>query len=115
MGSNFEVVAEVVAETSSGSRRVEPPESGSSHQEKGKAAPRSVSFAKVVDEKKGENDDDDDRGTDSGDDYVSHGLYRDDIIAESFDKKSSSRLASNKPAYFPIDDPVTRTLTASTY
>ena len=36
-----------------------------------------------------------------------------DIIAEGFDKRSSSRLAPNKPAYFPIDDPVTKTLAAS--
>ncbi len=71
-------------------------------------------FAKEIDEKEDENDDDEDRGTDSGDDYVSHGLYR-DIIAEGFDKRSPSRLVPNKPAYFPIDDPVTRTLTASKY
>jgi hypothetical protein len=47
-----------------------------------------------------------------GDDYVSHAMYR-DIIAEGFDKRSLSRSAPSKPTYFPIDDPVTRTLTAS--
>ena len=41
-------------------------------------------------------------------------MYR-DIIAEGFDKRSPSRLASNKPAYFPIDDPVTRTFMAFKY
>ena len=114
MGSEIEAVAEVVAESTRSSRRIEPPESGPSHQEEGKAAPRSVSFVNEVDEKEGENDDDEDRGIDNGEDYVSHGMHR-DIIAEGFDKRSPSRLASNKPAYFPIDDPVTRTLTASIY
>jgi hypothetical protein len=80
LGSKIEAVAEVVAESNINSRRVEPPESGPSHQEKGKAISRSVSFAKEVDEKEGENDDDEDRVIDSGDDYISHGLYR-DIIA----------------------------------
>jgi hypothetical protein len=111
LGSKIEAVAEVVAESNRSSRRVEPPQSGPSQQEKGKVAVRSVSFAKDVDEKESENDDDKDRGTDSGDDYGSHGLYR-DIIAKGFDKRSPSRLAPNKHAYFPIDDPVTRTLTA---
>jgi len=37
------------------------------------------------------------------------------MITEGFDKRSPSRLASNKPAYFPIHDSVTRTLTASKY
>ncbi len=41
-------------------------------------------------------------------------MYR-DIVVEGFDKRSPSRLASNKPNYFPIDDPVTRTLVASIY
>ena len=84
MGNKIEAVAEVVAEGNSSIRRVEPAESGPSNQEKGKAAPRSVSFAKEVDEKEGENDDDEDRGIDNGDDYVSHGMYR-DIIASCFD------------------------------
>jgi len=83
LGSKIEAAAEVVAESSSSSRRVEQPESGPSHQEKEKAAPRSVSFAKEVGEKEGENNEDenndDDRGIDSGDDYVSHGIYRDII------------------------------------
>ena len=114
LGSKIEAVAEVVAESSSSSRRVEPPQSGPSQQEKGKAVSRSVSFAKGVDEEEDENDEDVYRETDSGDSYVSHCLYR-DIISEGFDKRSPSRLAPNKPAYFPIDDPVTRTLTASKY
>jgi len=114
LGSKIEAVAIVVAEGNSNNRRVEPSESSPSYQEKEKAAACNVSFANEVDEKKGEIDDDADRGIDSGDDYISHGLYR-DIIAEGFDKRSPSRLASNKPAYFPIDDPVTRTLTASKY
>ncbi len=65
-------------------------------------------------EEEEEDDDDGDFGSDNVDGYVSHGLYR-DIIAEGFDKRSPSSLAPNKPAYFPIDDPVTRTLAASKY
>jgi len=45
-------------------------------------------------------------------DYVFHGYYR-DCLAKGFDTRSPSRLASNKLAYFPIDDSVTRTLIAS--
>jgi hypothetical protein len=114
LGSKIEAVEEVVAESNSSNKRVEPPESGPSRQEKGKVAARNVSFAKEVDEKEGETDEDKDRGIDNGDDYVSHALYR-GIIAKGFDKSSPSRLASNKPTYFPIDDHVTRTLTASKY
>ncbi len=80
LGIKIEAVVEVVAESNSSSKRIEPPESGPSRQEKGKVASCSVSFAKEVDEKEGENDDNEDWGTYSGDDYVSHGLYR-DIIA----------------------------------
>ena len=80
LGSKIEAVAEVVAESNKRNRRVEPPQSGPSHQEKGKAAARNVLFEKEIEEKESENDDDEDRGIDSGDDYVSHGLYR-DIIA----------------------------------
>jgi len=97
--------------------RVEPPKSGPSQQEKGKAASRNLSFGKEVDEnqERKADDDDDDFGEDSADDYVSHGLYR-DVIAKGFRKRSPSiRLAANKPAYYPIDDPVTRTLPASKY
>jgi len=118
LGSKIVAVAEVIAESSSSNIRVEPPESGPSHQEKEKVAARNVSFAKEVDGKEGENDEndynDDDRGIDSGDDYASYIMYR-NIIAEGFDNMSQSWLASNKPAYFPIDDPVTRTLPASKY
>ena len=56
LGSKIEAVAEVVAESNSNSRRVEPPQSGPSQQEKGKAVSRSVSFAKGVDEEEDEND-----------------------------------------------------------
>jgi len=115
MGSKIEAVAEIVAESSIPSRRVEPPESGPSHQEKVKAAARIVLFARKVDEKEDESDNnEDDHCIDSGDDCVSHSLYR-DIIAEGFDKRFPSRLASNKLTYFPIDDSVTRTLAASRY
>ncbi len=57
----------------------------------------------------GNNDDDYDVG-----DYVSHPFYR-NRIAEGFEKRAPSRLASSKPAYYPIDDSVTRTLTANKY
>ncbi len=71
------MVAEVITESNSSSIRVEPPESGPTHQEKGKAASRNVSFATWLDENEGENDDYEDRGIDIGGDYVSHGLYCD--------------------------------------
>ena len=57
---------------------------------------------------------DDNRRFDNDDGYVSHTYYR-DYISEGFSKRSPSRLAANKPAYFPIDDPVTRQLNASKY
>ena len=109
--SKIESVVEVV-ENSSSRRPVELPKSDPPQQEKSKAVARNVSFEKEVDERKEENDDKDDNfGEDNGDDYVSLGLYR-DIIAEGFGKRSPSRLAPNKPAYFHIDDPVTKTLAA---
>jgi hypothetical protein len=49
-----------------------------------------------------------------GDGYISHVYYR-ELISEGFEKRASSRQAPSKPAYFPIDDPVTRTLTSSKY
>ncbi len=117
LGSKFEAGAEVVAKRFSSNRCVEPPDSSPSHQEK-KNALRNVSFAKGVHEKEDENDEDenndDDRGNDSGNDYFSYNMYR-DINVKGFEKRSPSRLATNKPAYFPIDDPVTRTLTTSKY
>ena len=58
--------------------------------------------------------DDDLIGYDDADDYVSHAFYR-DRIAEGFSNRAPSRLAPIKPAYFPIDDPVLRTLVASKY
>ncbi len=83
LGSKIESVAEIVAESSS-SRRVEPLHSGPSHRERGKAAARSVLFALGADDKKEENDVKEENagevGSDGGDDYVSHNLYR-DIIA----------------------------------
>ncbi len=118
LGSKIETIADVVEGSSSNNTRVEPPQSGPSQQEKGKVVSRSVTFAKEVDEKESEDDEDenpeDDLGINSGDGYVSQGMYR-DIIVEGFDKRFPSRLASNKPAYFPIDDPITRTLAASKY
>ena len=80
--------------------------------EKGKSAAKE--FEGKKDENDGNYNNNDDFGIDSGDDYVSHNTYR-DIVAESFEKRSPSRLASNKPAYFSIVDPATRTLTASKY
>ncbi len=47
--SKIEAVAEVVAESNSNTKRIDPPESCPSQQEKGKAASRSFSFAKEVD------------------------------------------------------------------
>ena len=65
---------------------------------------------------------DDDNNNDDGNidddydvgDYVSHSFYR-NRIAEGLDKRAPSRLSSSKPSYYPIDDSVTRTLTASKY
>ena len=94
--------------------------SGPSRKDTGKAASRSVSFADLEEDDREVKDDDnnDDDGNNDSDydvgDYVSHAFYR-DRIAEGFDKRAPSRLASNKPAYYPIDDSVTRTLTASKY
>ena len=45
---------------------------------------------------------------------VSHAYYR-ELISEGFEKRAPSRQAPSKLAYFPIDDPVTRTLAASKY
>ena len=88
---------------------------------KGKAASRSVSFADLAEDDREVQDDDDDNNNDDDDDeigevddYVSHLFYR-ERLAEGFDKRSPSRLAANKPAYFPIDDSVTRTLATSKY
>ena len=82
---------------------------------------RKVAFATVpldqeadLDLEKFDDDDDDDPEYCEPDTYVSHAYYR-DIISEGFEKRAPSRQAPNKPAYFPIDDPVTRTLTASKY
>ena len=112
LGSEIRSVLKVVAKRSSEQRvdyHSDPPQKG-----KGKAAERIVSFdIKENDEENDENgNNEDDRYC--ADDFVSHGYYR-DRIAEGFDKRSPSRLASNKPAYFPIDDSVTRTRTASNY
>ena len=46
--------------------------------------------------------------------FLSHAYYR-ALITEGFEEQASSRHASKKPAYFPIDYPVTRNLTASKY
>ncbi len=58
-------------------------------------------------------DDDDDVSVNrSAYDYVFHAYYR-ALIAEGFEKRAPSRKAPNKPAYFWIEDLVTRTLIAS--
>jgi hypothetical protein len=92
--------------------------SGPYQKDTGKAASRSVSFADLEEDDKEIQDDnnngvkDEDENDYNINDYVSHGFYR-DRLAEGFDKRAPVRLASNTPAYFPIDDSVTRTLTAS--
>ena len=62
-----------------------------------------------------ENYNDDD--TDDDDDealYVPHVAYR-DMIEEGFERKAPRLLTSNKPAYYAIDDSVTRSLATSKY
>ncbi len=85
---------------------------------RGEKLPRAVFIRIGVDNKEEVNDGNDENAgefsTDGGDKYFSHSMYR-DIIAKGFDKRFPSKLTSNKPAYFPIDDPVTRTLAASKY
>ena len=81
---------------------------------------RSVSFADLEEDdreiKDDDNNNDDVNNDDDYDagDYVSHSFYR-NSIAEGFDERAPLRLLSNKPSYHPIDDSVTRTLTASKY
>ena len=112
-------MVKVVAENES--RRVnDKNKSGPSQKDTGKATSRNVSFAdleegdrEIKDDSNsddGNNDDD----YDTGDDHVSHSFHR-NRIAEDFDKRAPSRLSSSKPSYYPIDDSVTRTLTASKY
>jgi hypothetical protein len=60
------------------------------------------------------NDEKVDAGNGYMDSYVPHVYYR-ELIAESFEKRAPPRLAPNKPTYFPIDDPVTRSLTTLKY
>jgi hypothetical protein len=94
--------------------------SGPAQKETGKAASRSVSFADLEEDNREIKDDDNnnDNGNDDDEcdasDYVSHSFYK-NHIAEGFDKRAPSRLSSSKPSYYPIDDSVTRTLTASKY
>jgi hypothetical protein len=57
-------------------------------------------------------DDDDHLELDDVDEYVNHNYYR-DIIEEGFAKRSPSRLSLSKSWYYPIDDPVLRSLIAS--
>ena len=114
LGSEIRSVVKVVE--SSSEQRNDNNQSDPAQKERGKAAERSVSFD-IKENDEGDNNDENGENTEEvycADDYVSHGYYR-DIITEGFDKRSPSRLASNKPAYFPIDDSVTRTLTASKY
>jgi len=58
------------------------------------------------------NDEEVDAGNGYMDSYAPHAYYR-EFIAEGFEKKAPSRLAPNKPADFPIDDLVTRSLITS--
>jgi hypothetical protein len=119
LGSEVRSVIKVVAENEE-QRKDDNNKSGPSRKDTGKAASRSVSFADLEEDDREVKDDgnnNDDGNSDSDydvGDYVSHAFYR-DRIAEGFDKRAPSRLASNKPAYYPIDDSVTRTLTASKY
>ncbi len=48
------------------------------------------------------------------DSNVPNAYYR-ELISEGFEKRALSRLAPNKPAHFPIDDPVTRSVITSKY
>ncbi len=74
LGSKIELVAELVAEDIS-SKRVEPLQSGPSHQERGKVAASNVSFALGANDKEEEYDENaSEFGTDGGGDYVSHNL-----------------------------------------
>ena len=77
------------------SRRVTPSDAGSDDAESSEGEEEFVEYEDV-------------------DDYVSHAYYR-DRITEGFSNRCPSRLANNKPAYFPIDDPVLRNLVASKY
>jgi hypothetical protein len=106
LGSKIETIKDVVAGSSSNITRVELPQIGPSHQEKGKVVSCNVTFAKEVDEKEDDEDEnpEDDLGIYNGDNYVSHGLYR-DIIAEGFDKRSPSRLTSTSPLTSPSTTP----------
>jgi len=61
-------------------------------------------------------DNNDDNGEDpleydDVDDCINHAYYR-DMIADEFCNRAPSRLASNKPGIFFIDDPVLRSLVA---
>ncbi len=115
LGSDIRSVVKVVA--SSSEQRLDH-QSDPAHKEKGKAARRIVSFEIEEDDEENLNDDeignDDDGGYCADNNFVSHCYYR-ALIAEGFDKRFSSRPAVNKPSHFPIDDSVTRTLTASKY
>ena len=119
LGSEIRSVVKVVADNEN-QRVSDINKSGPSQKDTGKAAHRSVSFAELEEDDREVKDDDNnnDDGNDDSDydvsDYVSHAFYR-NRIAEGFDKRAPSRLASSKPAYYPIDDSVTRTLTASKY
>jgi hypothetical protein len=120
LGSEIRSVVKVVAENES-QRINDKNKSGPSQKDTGKAASRSVSFAELEEDDREVKDDDDNNNDDGNSDsdydvgdYVSHAFYR-NRIAEGFDKRAPSRLASSKPAYYPIDDSVTRTLTASKY
>jgi hypothetical protein len=120
LGSEFRSVLKVVAENESHRIKDARKKSGPSHKDTGKAASRNVLFADLEEddkEIKGDDNNNDNGNSDDEydvEDYVSHSFYM-NRIAEGFEKRAPSRLASSKPAYYPIDDSVTRTLTASKY
>jgi len=113
-------VVKVVAENEN-QRIKDNTKSGPSQKNTGKLVARIVLFADLEEDDREEKNDDDNNNengnSDDGydvDDYVSHACCT-ERVAEGVDKRSPSRLASNKPAYFPIDDSVTRTPTTSKY
>ena len=99
------VVKAVVAESESHRIKDDKTKSGSAQKETRKAASRNISFADLEEDdmeikdddnnNDGGNNDDDDYDVD---DYVSHSFYM-NRIAEGFDKRAPSRLASSKPAH----------------
>jgi hypothetical protein len=115
LGSEVRSVIDLVG-ANENKRASDATESDPSRKGKGKAAPRNVSFANLIEDDREVHDDDDNNNNDDDDneigevdDYVSH-LFFLERLPEGFDKMSPSIMVANKPAYFPIDDSVTGTL-----